>query len=306
MLLRWKYFLGLLILVNTFIFFVIFSFPDENLHLIACDVGQGDALVVLYKNTQILFDGGPNNKVVECLSKFLPFWDRKIEAVVLTHPQRDHYLGLIEIFKKYKVENLISTKVGISSQDFEVLKKEVGGNGSRVIDAVRGKNIRFGLIYLDILWPSEEFLALNLSDSINDILSEGKNQNLNSFPSYPVKEDVNEFSIVSILKFKNFEALFTGDASKSVGERLLSVETKKDLDYIKMPHHGSINSAYKEFIEIFSPDLAVISVGKNNSYGHPHKEVLDFLREKNVNVLRTDELGDVVLESDGNKYFFVR
>src|SRR5688572_14767306 len=104
-----KYVFSLLVLVAIMVWTVVFQLPDDNLHIIACDVGQGDAILAIYKDVQILTDGGlPNGKVIECLSKHVPFWDDRIEVVVNTHPQLDHYGGLTSVFKKYNVDYFIA------------------------------------------------------------------------------------------------------------------------------------------------------------------------------------------------------
>src|SRR4030065_2211620 len=94
----WKYILATFCLMTIVVWFAVFTFPQKKLHIIACDVGQGDAILALYGSTQILIDGGPNDRVLGCLSKYLPFWDRKVELIILTHPEKDHFSGLIQVF----------------------------------------------------------------------------------------------------------------------------------------------------------------------------------------------------------------
>lgn len=291
----WKYILMFLTLIASLVLIALFTFPDKNLHLIACDVGQGDAILAIQGETQILIDGGPSSAVIDCLSEFIPFWDRRIEAVLLTHPQKDHYIGLIEVFRRYHVQNFIAIPLDVSSSEYGVLKKEVGSEGSVIVNPSKGMTIRLGLIYLDILWPSKEFLAENLNN-----FSENKRAVLGAFTS---SIDPNKFSVVAILSFKNFDALLGGDASESVGREILSFGTIRDVEYIKMPHHGSRNSAYKEFIEQFTPEVAVISAGKNNPYGHPHQEVINLLRKRGIRFLRTDEQEEIEISSDGNVWW---
>ena len=122
----WKYALGLLSLVLVVVLIAVVSFDNKNFHIVACDVGQGDAILAYYGSTQVLVDGGPNSKVLDCLSKYMPFWDREIEGVILTHPESDHYTGLIEVFKRYDVDVFLANGLDSSSQAYQVLKKEVG------------------------------------------------------------------------------------------------------------------------------------------------------------------------------------
>ena len=92
---RFKYLFFFLLLITALVWITVITYSNQNLKLIACDVGQGDAILAIYGKTQILIDGGPNNKILDCLSRYMPFWDREIEIVILTHPQADHYTGLI-------------------------------------------------------------------------------------------------------------------------------------------------------------------------------------------------------------------
>ena len=107
----WKYTFGIVGLGFLALFLAGFSASDEKLHLIACDVGQEDAILVVYKGNQILIDGGPDRRVLDCLVKYIPFWDKKIELVILTHPQDDHYGGLIEVFRSYEVGTFVANKL---------------------------------------------------------------------------------------------------------------------------------------------------------------------------------------------------
>jgi len=271
----WKYTFILLSLVLSLLFIAIFQVPDENLHIIACDVGQGDAILVVYKNIQILTDGGPNNKVLECLSKHVPFWDRGIELVISTHPQKDHYYGLIEVFKRYKLDNYLYNDIDSGNLDYQVLEKAVGGSGVNVIRPYMGQIIRVGPIQLDIL---------NLS---------GNSETGNT----------NDMGIVTLLKYDQFKAIFTADVENKISDGLSALSEVEGVNYLKVNHHGSKNGLSEMLVKALNPQVAVISNGKNNVYGHPHKEILDLLGKYNVKVLRTDEIGDVKFVTDGNKYW---
>lgn len=258
----------LLILVAVGLWLAIFSFPDEKLHLIACDVGQGEATLIVYGSSQILIDGGPNRKVLDCLGKYIPFWDRKIEGVILTHPDSDHYAGLIEVVKRYKIDNYLVNGIASSNQSYQVLENEVGGRGIPKLVAKKGTSLRVGKIHLDIVAPQE-------------VRSEA---------------DSNANSLVIDLKYGNFEAILPGDCPKEI---LNTILVNVPLNYLKVSHHGSKTGTDLLTVEAFLPKLAVISVGKNN-YGHPNEEVLKILEEKNIKTLRTDEAGDIEVTSDGN------
>lgn len=289
----WKYFIGFLVLVLVLVAFVTFSLPDKNFHLITCDVGQGDAILAIYGDSQILVDGGPNSKVLGCLARFIPFWDRSIEVVINTHPQTDHFEGLIDVFKWYEVKTFIATPLASSSQDYRVLESLVGSEGVKVINPTSGTKLRSSLIYLDILNPSEKFLKINTSRSSSNVLGSSMTQ-----------KNLNEFSIVTLLHFKDFDALLTGDIDPEISDEIAQ-EIKNGgygvIEYLKVPHHGSKNGLSQKLLDVVRPAIAVISVGVNNSYGHPTKEVLDMLAKARVKLLRTDEVGDIEVVSDGDR-----
>lgn len=292
----WKILFGLLILIGITVWLVFFFYPVKDLEIVNCDVGQGDATLAIYGKTQVLFDGGPDDSVIDCLDNYLPFWDRDIEAVVLSHPQKDHYGGLIDVFKSYHVETFVSTSLDSSSQEYQVLKNMVGGSGSRVINPTSGMVIRLGTIYLDIVHPSDEFLMTKAFQK------EGK---LSTFPlgNLSSRKDPNIFSVVAILRFKDFKALLTGDIDPEVSDLISKNSLVESVDYIKVPHHGSKNGISQKLIDVARPQIAVISVGENNSYGHPSEEILKMLKKAGTIVKRTDKEGDVVIFTDGEKMY---
>lgn len=290
-----KYLILSLVLIVITVWIFVFESPDNKFHLIACDVGQGDAILATYKDIQILVDGGPNNKVLDCLSKYVPFWDRKIEIVMLSHPQTDHYTGLIEVFKRYKVEYFLANALNSDAPAYEALKEEVKLKKIRVVNPMFGFGIRVGDIRLDIVWPTLEFLSAEGAD----INSQGK---LGTFSS---KKDPNDFSIQAILSFGNFDAYLTGDIGPEEIPSVLATGIIKKAEYLKVPHHGSKNGLTKEYLDAINPKIAVISAGRNNIYGHPHKETLEMLKEDlpaGRQVLRTDEEGNIEIVSDGKSY----
>jgi competence protein ComEC len=283
----WKYLFGVPVLIVVTVWLAVIVSPDNKLHLIACDVGQGDAILATYRKTQILIDGGPDRSVLTCLSEHMPFWDREIEVVILTHPEADHFTGLIEVFKRYRVKTLVATPLDVSSQGYQVLKNIVGGSGTRVVNPTSGMVIRLGLLYLDIVYPASKNLGLTNPSVNNDVLG-----------AFSSNQSPNDFSIVANLRLGEFDALLTGDIGPKVISDVLATGKIRDIDYIKIPHHGSKNGLTKELLEASVPEIAVISVGKN-PWGHPHQEVLQLLQEAGVRTLRTDQEGDIEIITDG-------
>jgi len=235
-------------------------------------VGQGDAFLIIDGSAQILIDGGPNNEVINCLSRYMPFWDRKLELVILTHPEADHFTGLIDVFKRYHVETLLGNGLKNSTKSYQVLEDLIRAEGSQTLFPKEVNHLRLGLIYLDLLWPTSDYLSTHPD----------------------VSKGYNNFSVIFTLKRGDFTALFTGDILPDVSSQIKGLT---DVDLIKIPHHGSKNGLTQELLNATTPERAIISVGKNQ-WGHPHQEVLKMLESAGVKILRTDLEGDIILDLD--------
>jgi len=287
----WKYIFVFLLLVLATIIIAFTQLPDGNLHVITCNVGLGDAILITYGNTQILTDGGPDKSVLGCLGKYLPFWDRDIELVISTHPDADHLTGLTDVIKNYHVGTILTNPIDPGTSVYEVLKKEVGGQGIPVINPVEGMGLGVGLIYLDILNPSEELYGRLTVKNAGDKMS-----------NYQISGVTNLYSIAYRLSFKNFSGFFPGDAPTEISDRLSTLGGMGRVDYIKIPHHGSVNGMTENLLKVLVPKIAVISVGKN-MWNFPRPEILDMLVRSGVKIYRTDVAGDVELVTDGNSYW---
>jgi competence protein ComEC len=288
----WKFILLILLLITITIWLSVLTFPKNKFKIIACDVGQGDAILAIYGSFEILTDGGePNAKVLECLSRYLPFWDRTIEVIVNTHPQLDHFGGLIKVLQTYNVQYFVGNALISGAQEYQVLMTEVGSKQIKVINPVSGQSIRYNLMHYDIFWPSYAFLA-----------SEGESSITNKLGTFTSKRDPNDFSVQALISFGDFTALLAGDVGNNMKDLISPKIPINSLNYIKIPHHGSKNGLTKNYVDILKPQIAVISVGAKNNYGHPNSEILKILTDNNVRIFRTDQKGDVVLETDGVSY----
>lgn len=272
----WTYTIYVLFILAILSVFYFAKSRDKDLFIITCDVGQGDGILIQKQTTQIIIDGGAGSRISDCLSRYLPFWDREIELVVLTHPDLDHYEGLIAVFRSYNVKNYMATSLESKDASFILLDSLIQEEEVNFIKAKNGLNL-----------------------SINDL--EIKVLNPPNF-EYQETETQNDHSVVVLLKYLNFDALFTGDIEDEISDQLSVFSGLKNIEYLKVPHHGSKNGLSKSLLDAANPRLSVISVGKKNSYGHPHKEVIDMLEKSDTQVLRTDEIGDVIVKTDGNKY----
>jgi len=279
---NFKFFLFfLLILANSFVWQAIFNL-EKGLAVSFFDIGQGDAIFIETTNQhQILIDGGPKSEILEKLAKEMPFWDKSIDLIILTHPEKDHLEGLLEVLKRYKVENILWTGVKKETLIYQEWQKAIEKEKAKIFIAKADQKIKAGKVIIYILYPFESL--------------EGKET-----------KNANDTSIVSKLIFNENSFLFTGDISKSIEEKLVQKYKGLNSNVLKVAHHGSKNSTSKLFLEKVSPEIAVISCGENNPYNHPHLEVLQNLSEFGIKILRTDKNGDIKIISDGNQFQIIK
>jgi competence protein ComEC len=322
-----------LILSLILVWVAVFSLPDNKLHLVFCDVGQGDATLISYRNTQVLIDGGPDNKVLGCLSGNMPFWDRTVEMVVLTHPQADHFTGLIDVIQRYSVRQFVSNSIVNDTASFWKFYQAVLEEKAPVYSPKAGEKIKIGPMDFLVLsppqrlgdsriWEGAEVGRRNF-DSASDSLAKKHfllnethrrsqseaSQNLSASPrlapevlgAATYSGELNETSIVLRLIFGNFDVLLTGDIGFDIEKQL----NLTPVEILKVAHHGSKYSTSEEFLEKIKPVLAVISVGKNR-FGHPTKEVIERLKAEAIKILRTDEEGEIEVVSDGKVWKMVK
>lgn len=274
-----QFVLGLISLALLIVIFAFLSRADGKLHLVFCDVGQGDAILLIAPNgAQVLIDGGPDNRVLSCLGSKMPFWDRTIEMVVLTHPQADHLVGLIEVLKRYQVEKIVANNVVNQTSEYVAWQQRVKAEVVKEIRVKKGEVISFtNGLSAEIEWPIDGNYPLG------------------------VPADLNETSIIMRLNYRRFCALLTGDATASVLETLTALGDIKPCYLFKVPHHGSKNSLVESYWQQIKPQIAIISAGSQNRYGHPHSEILAELGKLESRVLRTDQRGTIEVITDGLK-----
>ena len=264
-----------LFFANIFVWYAVSAESRNGVLTVAfLDVGQGDAVFIeTPSGNQMLIDGGGGRAVLRGLSSFLSFFDRRIDLVLATHPDRDHIGGLPEVLRRYRVGGLIQNGASGKSAAYEALRRYGEEANVAIIAGMRGSRIALDKdVFVDILFPDRDV--------------EGW--------------DTNTASIVALLTYKNTSFLFTGDAPREVEEYLVGIDgARLDADVLKLGHHGSKTSSSEKFIDIVSPKYAVVSAGRDNRYGHPHAEVLDILEERGVEVYRTMDSGTITFVSDG-------
>ncbi|NLE07936.1 MAG: DNA internalization-related competence protein ComEC/Rec2 [Dehalococcoidales bacterium] len=250
------------------------SMPDRLLHVSFLDIGQGDAILISKGTRQILVDGGPTpDAVMVKLGEQMPFWDRTIDLVILTHPDADHLTGLLEVIARYRVGQVACSDIGSDSLLYHRFCSllEEKNIGRIVIDS--GDRITLGQdVVLSVFNPSGE--------------SAGKN--------------IDNDSVVLSVTTGSVSFLLTGDIPAETEIALLSSRLVTKCTVLKVAHHGSSTSSSPEFLNVVRPDTAVISCGRDNPFGHPVPEVIDRLERTGALVYRTDVLGTIEYVTDGN------
>ena len=247
------------------------------------DVGQGDALLLEAPNgNQVLIDGGPDAAVLSKLGGTLPFWDRALDLLILTHPHADHLDGLLEVLQRYDVGMVLESGVNHSLPEYGEWEKLLREKDVRVVIARAGERIHLAdALHLDVLAP----FTSREGQSVKDV-----------------------HAAMVVLKFVHGKAaaLLMGDAERALERELLASGVDLDVDVLKVGHHGSKTSTADEFLQASSPQAAVISAGRKNRYGHPAPEVLDRLAAIGARVLRTDRDGTVTFVSGGERLILLR
>lgn len=272
------YFIGGLTTGLILLFNFLTSLPDGKLHIVFCDVGQGDAAYVRFPDGRdMLVDAGPNNKVLGCLGKHMPFWDRTLDLVVLSHPQKDHMQGLLSVLERYRIGYFVRSNIDNTTDGYKKLMEVVKDRSIKEKLVTVGEEISIGQINLTVLWPSDDVLGASTTD-------------------------LNDASVVFTLRFGSFDALFPGDADIRVESQYRGMKlANTTMEVLKVPHHGSKTGMTTEYLNWLKPQLAIISVGQN-TYGHPTQEILTMLADVGIRVLRTDQEGDIEVVSDGKNW----
>ena len=243
---------------------------DVAVHFI--DIGQGDAeLIFLPGGKTLLIDAGDNGQENRLLSHLRNAGVSQIDYLVGTHPHADHIGGMREVIDAFPIGKIFMPKVTHTSKTYLDLLKSIDRKGLSVETARKGK------LLFDENGVRAEFLA----------------------PSQDVYEELNNYSAVLRLTYQDVSFLFTGDAEALSENEMLSAGVHVQATVLKTGHHGSSTSTSQKFLKAVSPVCAVISCGKDNSYGHPHTQTLKNLKKSGVQVFRTDEMGTIIMETDG-------
>ena len=261
----WRIWVVAILSLSVASFFAWRELPLGEFKMWFLDVGQGDSVLIqTAENHQILVDGGDGERIIEELSAVMPFFDRSLDMIVLTHPHEDHVGGLVEVLKKYRVENVLLTGVNNRSGIYNEFLNEIIEDDVEFFIADQLMDFRFGEVLLDVLYPFEPLL-------------------LEDF------DNLNNSSVVIMVHNEEERILLTGDIEEEIEDALLAKRVDLRADVLKLGHHGSKTSSSLKFLAKVRPKKAVIQVGAGNSYGHPDERVLQNLEAVGVKeISRTD------------------
>lgn len=263
----------ILLITSILIWTVIFSnLPAKQLEIDFFNVGQGDAIFIETPNhKQVLIDGGPDDTVLEKLGQEMHFNDRTIDLVILTHPDEDHITGLVKVLDNFEIRGIIVSGFKNDTSVYQQWTESIEKKNIPITIAQTGQIINLDEnIAMKILWPDQ-------------ITKNNK---------------ANNHSVVVQLVYHQAEILLTGDIEKEIEKQLVN-QSNLESDVLKIPHHGSKTSSSFNFIKSVNPKISIISVGRDNSYGHPNDSVLERLKESLI--LRTDKDGDIELLTNGRE-----
>lgn len=266
-----------LLIVLILINFIIYIFP-QKLRIFFIDVGQGDSTLIITPDKKtVLIDGGGSDSFDVGEKVLLPYLlDRrilKIDYVLISHFDTDHCGGILTIMEKVKVKNIIISEQAEHSENYERFKKLMINKKIRLIEVKKGDKIKIGgYSEFKILFPPSRLLSEN---------------------------PLNNNSIVAQFNYNNFKMLFTGDIEKLAEQQILKTEKAEiRADILKVAHHGSKTSSIPEFIKAVRPKIALIGVGKNNTFGHPNQQTIKNLENIKCRIYRTDLQGEIIIKID--------
>ena len=245
----------------------------QQLEVHHINVGQGESIYIeLPDGSDVLIDAGKSNygsTVVNYLKEQEKNID--IEYLIATHPDADHIGGMSEVFKQLNVKNFIyPTDAPHDTKTWQNVLSLADSEGCTIKDSTPGTTFNIGGATMKFIQPSVDY------------------------------SDNNDDSVVTYLEYKDVNFMFTGDIEADAEKDMVAQNLVTDVDFMTVPHHGSKGSSTEEFLAKAKPEHAIVSVGANNSYGHPTADALNRYNAIGSKVYRTDQLGDIVIKTDGN------
>lgn len=281
-----KKYVILILLLSSF-FYTFFSYVQKNFFQVSnhnlrfhfIDVGQGDSsLIITPKGKTILIDAGDEAHAKKVVSYIREQGIEKLDLVIATHPDADHIGGMDKVIKNFDIDVFAMPDVSAKTNQYKQIQRELKAKKMKATRLYQGDEVQ-------------------IDDDIDfEILSPVKGKKY---------DDTNEYSIVAKIVYKDTSFILMGDATMENEVDIINNVPDIDIDVLKLGHHGSSTSSSDYFITKTSPKIAIISCGKNNKYGHPHQEVMRVLKKHGVTPYRTDEMGDIVITSDGKEIKYI-
>lgn len=275
-----KIFLFFILFLSAGILFASEFKRDLGLQVSFLDVGQGDSIYIkAFGKTDMLIDGGRNGDVLlQNLSVTMGAFDNQIDILVITHPDEDHSGGLVSVVRDYKIGAIFISGNISDNKNYNQILKIAESEKIPTFKAEAGTNI-----YLD----KDKKVVFEILSPTGEVLF----------------EESNSTSILGRLVYDESEFMLTGDAGIDIEGIVLKEGRNIDSDVLKLGHHGSKTSSSINFLKAVDPEVVIISAGENNSYGHPHKEVMDRVNSLGIRSLATYDLGIITFLSDGEKIY---
>ncbi|MFH1775891.1 MAG: DNA internalization-related competence protein ComEC/Rec2 [Chloroflexota bacterium] len=269
-----------LLVVAVLVSYAAATMPDDKLRVSFLDVGEGDAILIQKGSQQVLIDGGPGRQAVSLeLGSRMPFWDRNIDLLVLTHPHQDHLAGLVEVLRRYRVGQVLYTSFDGSSPVYDEWQRLLRERDIEHTVAVAGQRIDLGDgVVIKVLNPQATLLS-------------------------GTESDVDNNGVVLRLDSGDISFLLAADIMREAEWELISRRADLSGTVLKVAHHGSDTSTTPEFLSVVGPGAVVISVGADNKFGHPSDEVMARLEERFApeSIYRTDRQGTINFVTDGER-----
>jgi competence protein ComEC len=274
---RYRWALGGAALLVVLAGSVVAARPDGSIHVIVLDVGQGDSILLEGdRGGRILVDGGPDaNVLMADLDHYIPTWDRRLNAIILTHPHDDHVTGLVAVVQRYQVGRAFESGWSVDTPAYRAWKSALAARGLKRERLSTGETLRLDDATLTVLWPDDGTSRPTYLD-----------------PNATDNRKTNDASIVLLGQYEGRRFLLTGDAEDDVDPVLLS-RGLPTVDMLKVAHHGSATASSDVLLATLRPEVAVVSVGAKNPYGHPNAATMARLRAHSAHVYRTDQDGTV-------------
>jgi competence protein ComEC len=267
---------------------------SNEVKIVFCDVGQGDAILLIDGQVQILVDAGGDGRIMSCLRQEMPVGDRQLELVVLSHSDEDHFGGLNSVLLGYRVKKFVANCVLKDSADFqrlyELVWEQKNKYGLEIMKIKRAQKwCESARICFEVWSEGDNFMPEDFwqkkepFEKISDMLTKYLSNSYN----------YNNGSIVLNVSVMDKKLLLTGDVERTKELAMVKEGLLRKIDILKVPHHGSKSSSTWEFLTILQPEYCVIMSGVNNAYGHPHRDTLSLMKSLGSKILRTDLMGTI-------------